>query len=50
MVVGTAECCADAIEVELVTGLLFVEARVVDGPFFLGRRAHVRVDTLIVFV
>jgi hypothetical protein len=50
VVVGTTESRADALKVEVVTRLLLVEAGVVDGPFFLGRWAHVVVDTLVVFV
>jgi hypothetical protein len=44
VVVGAAEHCADALEMEAVAGLLLVEALVVDGPFFSGGWAHVRVD------
>jgi hypothetical protein len=50
VVIGTAEGCADALEVKVVTRLLLVEAGVVDGPFFLGGWAHVVVDALVVLV
>jgi hypothetical protein len=50
VVVGAAEHCADALEVEAVAGLLLVEALVVDRPFFSGGWAHVRVDALRVGV
>jgi hypothetical protein len=50
VVVGASKCRADPLEMEFVARLLFVEARVVDGPFFLSRRADVGVDALIVFV
>lgn len=43
VVVGTAEGAACAFEVEVVARLLFLEARVVDGPFLLTGRAHVGV-------
>jgi hypothetical protein len=50
VVVRTAKGGAYALEMEVVARLLLVEARVVDGPFFLGGRAHVVVDALVMFV
>jgi hypothetical protein len=50
VVVGAAIHGAHALKMEAVTGLLFMEARVVDGPFFLCRWANVVVQTLRVFV
>ena len=50
VVVWTIVDCADALEVEAVAGLSLAKARVVDGPFVLGRRADECVDSLAVFV
>jgi hypothetical protein len=50
VIVRTAESGADALEVEIVARLLLVEAGIVDGPFFLGGRAHVEVKALGILV
>lgn len=50
VIVRAAKGSADTLEMEIVTRLLLVEARVVDRPFFLGRRADIGVDTLIILV
>jgi hypothetical protein len=50
VIVGAIEGGAVALEMPVVAGLSLVEARVIDGPFFLGGRAHVVVDALVVLV
>jgi hypothetical protein len=50
VVVGATIHATHALEMEAITGLLFMEARIVDGPFFLGRWADVVVQALRVLV
>jgi len=50
VIVRAAKGGTDTLEVEIITRLLLVKARVVDGPFFLDRGADVSVDTLIILV
>jgi hypothetical protein len=50
VIVGAIEGGAAILEMPFVAGLSLVEARVVDGPFFLGGRAHVVVDALVMLV
>jgi hypothetical protein len=50
MIVRAVKRSADTLEVETITRLLLVEARVIDRPFCLGWRAYISVDTLVILV